>query len=192
MADQFNILDQSLGYLTTQALTVGEATMPRDLAFSSITMTSQSLRLAYFTALKTEAISQVRVITLGTAAGATPTVVRVGIWTTDGTGALLALVGSTPNDTALLASTNTAYTKALSAPFTKQAGQRYAAGLLVVTAAAAPTVGGLAQGGLIGSETTTVAPAVSALVGSQSDLPATVAAGGLTATTNRPYIVLLP
>lgn len=185
--------DQALGYLVQQQLAVGESTLPRDLAQSSITMATQQLRVAYFTALKTESISQVRLLTTGTAAGATPTLVRVGIWTSDGTGALLALAGSTPNDTALLAAASTAYTKALSAAFTKQAGQRYGVGLLVVTAAAAPTVGGLNPAGLGAvSEATTVAPAISALVGGQNDLPATVAAGSLAASTNRPYVVLLP
>jgi len=57
-------------------LTVGESTIGRfNVNSGSITMTSQSLRLAYFTARKSETVASVRLIS-GTAAGATPTLGR--------------------------------------------------------------------------------------------------------------------
>lgn len=190
MADQFNVLDRSTDYWETQALTSGESTIPRLLAdnVASLAMTSQLLRLAFHTAKKTETITQVRVMTGTTAAGATPSLVRIGVYTVDTAGDLT-LVASTANDTALLAGANTVYTKALSASFTKSAGQRYAFGLLVVTAAAAPTiVGALIPGSTEGG----VAPRLNANVAAQADLPATVAAGSLAGTTGIIYGVVVP
>jgi hypothetical protein len=171
------------------ALTTGESTMPRSTPQSAITLSSQTLRLAYFTAKKTETVTQVRVNCVG-AAGATPSLIRVGIWTADAAGALLAQVAATTNDTALLAAGSTNYTKALTASFAKVTGQRYAVGLLVVTAAAAPTVAGSAPtvtAGELGAS-----PKLSGVITGSADLPSTVTAGGVTDSTNRPYVVLLP
>jgi hypothetical protein len=191
VADQFNILDQSSMYLATQQLESGEETVPRHFGgATSTTMTSQTLRLAYFTARKSELISNVRIFSAGTAAGATPSLIRVGIWTADLDGALLALVGSTASDTALLAGTFTAYTKALSASFTKVAGQRYAAGLLVVTAAAAPTIPTL--GANIAGTEAKIRPVISGQVTAQADLPSTLVAGSVGYSMNSPYLVLVP
>lgn len=193
MADNFNICDQSLDYFDVQALAVGESNGPRHLIGSTAVSTgTQNLRLVYFTAKKTEVVSQVRVWSGGTAAGATPSLVRIGVWTTDSTGALLSLVASTANDTALFATQNTAYTKSFSASFTKQAGQRYATGVLVVTAAAAPTLMGLGVGAILAAEALT-APVIGALVSGQSDLPSTLAAGSLSSgTAQLHYAALLP
>jgi hypothetical protein len=177
--------------LAADLLTSGEQTIPRnELNGGTPTMTSQQLRLSYFTARKTETITQVKLWTAGTAAGATPSLVRVGIWTTDATGALLSLVASTTNDTALLATLNTEYTKALTASFTKKVGQRYAVGVLVVTAAAAPTVVGSTMGGQ--NSIMSYSPVRGAGAGSQADLPSSLVAGSIAGSINRPYVVLLP
>lgn len=176
-------------YLNTQALSAGESSVPRDVVMASVTMSSQSLRLAYFTATKTESVATVRVQTTGTAAGATPSLIRVGLYSVAANGDIT-LVASTANDTALLAAQNTMYSKALSAPYTKQAGQRYAVGLLVVTAAAAPTVAG-APVTLVASEVG-LAPKLGGLVSSQADLPASVVSASVSDSANRPYIALVP
>ena len=142
------------------------------------TSTSGRLWLTYFTANRGTPVTTAIVGTGGTAAGATPTLVRIGLWTAAADGSLTALVASTANDTTLLAGTNTAYPKALSATYNPIYGQRYAAGLLVVSGAAMPNIQG----------TTTVTgflnanPRISAYVAGQTDLPATVAAGSLTDT----------
>lgn len=189
MADQFNILDQSLS--EADLLASGEEVFTRRMPMSgSVLSTSQVLRLSYFTARKTETISSVRVFSGGTAAGATPTLCRVGIYTVAADGALT-LIASTVNDTALFASSTTAYTRSLSASFVKQRGQRYALGILVVTGATAPTFPGIA-GGVLPVTEPGMAPRISGQLAAQADLPASIAAGSVTDSQNSPYGVLVP
>lgn len=176
--------------LDPDRLTVGEATYPRSqVSLGSIAMTSQTLRLSYFTARNTEDITQVVMNTANAAAAATPTLIRVGIWTADAAGALLAQVAATPNDTTLLASGTTEYTKALTAGFTKTLGQRYAVGLLVVTAQTVPQMAGHGVGM---SASNARAPKISGAIAAQADLPATAAAGGVAANASRIWFALLP
>lgn len=170
-------------------LASGESTMPRVVAgVTTIAHASQSLRLAYFTASKTETANSVRVLTGSTAAGATPSLVRIGLYTIaangDGT-----LVASTPNDTTLLAVVTTAYTKAFSAGYAKTAGERLAIGVLVVTAAAAPTLVGASS--VIASESA-MAPRLSGLIAAQANLPASFLAASVTDSAFRDYAALLP
>lgn len=180
------------GLMFPDPLDTGEETFQRDLVTSNsvATMTSQLLRLCYFTARKTETITQIKLYSGNTAAGATPTLVRAGVWTSDGTGALLSQVATTPNDTALLAGSLTDYSKSFSASFTKTAGQRYAVGLLVVTAATAPTI--RSTNGNNSAGVTALSPRQCAQVSGQADLPSTLAAGSLTNTSARPFFVLAP
>ncbi|XTP37072.1 hypothetical protein ACORG1_13020 [Mycobacterium sp. TJFP1] len=171
------------------SLTTGEATMSRNYVSSTACSTgNEMLRLTYFTARKTETINSVRVPTGGTAAAATPTLCRIGIYSVDGSGNLT-LVASTANDTALFAASNTAYTKTLSSPFSKVAGTRYAVGVLVVTGGTAPTLTG--QSALHTGEGDQ-APKLFSTVLSQTDLPASVSAGSIGATGHRHYVVLAP
>jgi hypothetical protein len=169
-------------------LTLGESSIfPRELASGTITMSSGNLRLRYFTAKKTETITQVRLQSVG-AAGATPTLVRVGIWTADQAGGLLSLVANTTNDTALLAGATTIYTKALASSWGKVDGQRYAAGLLVVTTFTAPTVIGH---GLDGTQLS-YSPRISGIVSAQTDLPASLVAGSVGNSGTTAQIEMLP
>lgn len=170
-------------------LTVGESTFPRQYAASSRALSTGNMFLAYFTARKTETITQVRLNCI-TAAAATPTLIRIGVWTADDAGALLVQQAATPNDTTLLAAANTDYTKAFSSSFTKTAGVRYAVGCLVVTAAANPIISA-AAGAAPGFEASKP-PRLVGFVGSQADLPASVAAGGVSANNIMLYAVLLP
>lgn len=173
-------------------LTTGEETLSREMADSTAvsSSTSGSLRLTYFTARKSETITQVRLYSGGTAAGATPTLCRIGLYTVAANGSLTALVASTTNDTALFAAANTAYTKSWSSSYAKVAGQRYALGVLVVSGAAMPTFLGRVLGSA--AEASTIAPILSASVSGQSDLPASVALGSLGTSGNRIYAALLP
>lgn len=167
------------------AITTGEETYDRDKINSTAVATgSGSLRLTYFTAKNDEALTSVDMWTGGTAAGATPTLIRVGLWTANAAGQLLALVASTANDTSLLAATNTQYTKAWSA-YTKIRGTRYACGLLVVTGATAPTMTGATFGGQ--SSILGLSPMLCGTLGGQSDLPSS---GSPSAGLNRPYFRL--
>ncbi|MET0416054.1 MAG: hypothetical protein ABW022_08540 [Actinoplanes sp.] len=173
-------------------LTTGEETLLRDAVTSNnLVTTSQGLRLTFFTARKTETITQLRVNSGGTAAGATPTLVRVGIYladaNSDGT-----LIASIPNDTTLFAAINAAYTRTLTAPFVKTAGQRYAWGELIVTAAATPTRAGISIAGVGAAAEPSQPPRLTGVLAGQSDLPASFTSSALAATGQRFYGVLLP
>lgn len=172
-------------------LTTGEEVFDRQqVGSTSIAMTSGILRGAYFTARKTELITQVRMWTGAVAAGATPSLVRVGVWEANDDGSLGSLVASTTNDTALLSAINTQYTKSFAASFRKMRGRRYFVGLLVVTAATAPQMTGAtfgAQGSIFGQS-----PVLGLGLGGQADLPATLSTGSVVPGVSRPYFVLLP
>lgn len=168
-------------------ITSGETSMRRDDATSTaITLSTGVLRLRYFTARKTETITSVSMIS-GTAAGATPTLCRIGVYSVASDGALT-LVASCANDTALFAGATTEYTRSLSASLSKVAGTRYAIGALVVTGASAPTC----YGALVPSAVSGVAPRISGLVSGQTDLPASVAAGSIGDSSHGPYVRLIP
>ena len=169
------------------ALTSGESTLSRrNIITAGATLTSGLVRLTYFTAKKTETITSVRVGT-GTTAAGTPTLCRIGIYEVDGSGNLT-LVASTANDTALWAAQNTTYTKALSASWSKVAGQRYAIGLLFV-GTTAPTIQGqvLSLGDELGQ-----APRLCGGRSGQSDLPSTITVGNVADTSHQCYVAMAP
>lgn len=175
---------------TANSLSAGVSSVERsDVTTQAQPTTSGSLRMAFFTASRSLTAGQVRIISGGTAAGATPTLIRVGLYSIDGSGNGT-LVASTANDTTLLAGTNTVYTKALSSTYEIGSGRRYAAGILVVTGATAPTVQG-ASSSLSGTECQQ-APTISALLSGLADLPASFTAASLTGATGRPYIAFVP
>lgn len=174
-------------------LSVGEAVFDRQfMAVASLATISQNLRLCYFSARKTEVTTQVRVGTGTTSAAATPTLCRIGLYeiADDGGGSLVA---STVNNTALFASTATAYTVPWSASYVKIAGRRYALGVLVVSAVATPTmVGHALLISTFGQAEYAVAPRLNGLLTGQSDLPSTFTDLSLSSPTGRIYAVLLP
>lgn len=137
--------------------------------------TSGRMYLSYCTAYQTRTLTTARVMSGNTAAGATPTLVRLGLFTVAANGDLT-LVASTVNDTALLNTTFTMFGKAYSTPYVTIPGQRYAFGVLVVSGATMPTLMGP---GTIDSSITAAAPRLSAHVPSLSDLPSSVAVGSL-------------
>lgn len=170
-------------------VTTGQETFPRALtAGLTQTLSTGTFRVGYFTAQKSETVVSLRLCSAATAAGATPTLVRFGLYTAAADGAIT-LVASTPNDTTLFAAQNTGYTKALSVAYPVVAGTRYALGALVVTAAAAPTIQGYATG--IAAQSA-VAPRLCAFTSGAADLPSSVTAVGLSDTSSAPYGVLLP
>lgn len=175
--------------LDPDRLTVGEATMRRrDVSSNSVATGSGTMRLGYFTARKTETVTQVRIASGTTAAGATPSLARIGVHSVAANGDIT-LIASTANDTTLFAAASTAYTRALTAPFNKVAGQRYAVGILFVTGATAPTT--LGNGVLPATENGT-APRLSAFITGLADLPASALAAATLDTGLVPYAVLLP
>lgn len=179
-----------LSALTADDLVVGEESMPRELSTNNVTTVSGALRMCLWTARKTEEVTQVRMFTTGTAAAATPTLVRIALAevAADGT---ITLVAATDSDTTLFSSTNTAYTKSFSAPYRKVAGRRYGVGALVVTGAATPVFAGNASA-MISTENGQ-APAIGWVFTGLTDLPAIGAnfASGAASGT-RPYAAVVP
>lgn len=141
---------------------------------SNVSMTSGKLRLTYFNCRQSKTVTIAAVDSGTTAAGATPTLVRIGIYEEAGGGALT-LVGSTANDTLLLAAANASYSKALSASVDLVEGKRYAFGLLVVTSQTAPTVAGVA----INQASANRTPRACAQLDSQIDLPSSISKASL-------------
>lgn len=173
------------------AVAAGEESIPRLVVIASTgALVSQQLHLTYFTAKKTETEASVKVRTGATAAAATPTLCRMGLYSVAANGDI-ALIASTPNDTTLFAAANTAYTKAYSVAAQRVAGTRYARGILVVSAAAMPTFFSSAISTPFGNELAT-APRLAAQVTGQADLPASVAAGSLVNGSMAIYSVGLP
>lgn len=157
----------------------GEATYDPDLAVTAYALVSQRLLLSYFTARRTEAIASLGAVTGNTAAGATPTLCRMGLYSVAGNGDLT-LVASCANDTALFAGTNTRYVRAVTqVGVTKTAGQRYAFAALVVSGATMPNLYGRQPFGSVGAWPDT-ATRTKGRVASQADLPATILAASVT------------
>lgn len=173
-----------------RALTVGEATMDRlNINSTSISLPTGTMRVGYFEATKTETVTKVRILTGGSIPTGV-TLMRVGVFSVadDET---LTLIASTPSDTALLAATNTAYTKNLSASFVKRAGQRYAVGLLAVYSGGSLQVPGQSMAGGISTEAA-LSPRLAAAVSALADLPATQSIGAPQGTAAMPYLAVAP
>lgn len=160
----------------------GEATLVNreDASSSALAATTQTLYLTYFTA-KTRLTSTTVAVPTGGTAAATVTLARIGLYAVDGAGNLT-LIASTANDTNLFNGTNAFFTKSWSQAVTIHKGQRYALGILVV-ATTTPTFNGFSVGAVIGA----IGPRLNAQVGSQSDLPASIAVGSLANTNNVIY-----
>jgi hypothetical protein len=169
--------------------TAGEETMPRWAAsnLTNITLSSGTFRVAYFRARKNETVTQIRMQSGSTAAGATPTLVQFGLYSVDSSGNLT-LLSSISNDTSIFASANTDYTRNMTASVTLAQGQQYAIGAIVVTAATAPTVTGVICG--TGSSNSND-PRLTAVWTGQSSLPSSVTAGSLSTSSSFMYAQVL-
>lgn len=191
--DPHNGASQFANLARLYELNSGETALPRVLGWHDAlgALGTGSMYLTFFKAAKSEAITQIKVATSGTAAAATPSLCRLGIYALTGT--TNTLVASTVSDTALFAAANTFYTKALSATWQKQQGQVYVCALLVVTAAAAPSFTGwqLSPSNLT-HDLMTLAPYVSGAVTGQADLPASFDISGITGVTRAVQFVMLP
>lgn len=176
------LTSSNLGYTEQQALTTGIGTHARDSVSSVATMSTQLMRIGYFTAPKTFAVTNVRLFTGSTSPGV-PTLVRFGLYSIAANGDMDSLLASTANDTTLLNAASTVYTKALQAGYTLVAGTRYAAGLLVVTSNTAPNVAAVPYG----STSITLTPRTCAQRASQSDLPASITDANQALSSVAPY-----
>lgn len=172
-------------------LTTGQMVPSRELMnTNTVSHSSGTLALAYFTADKTETINTLTAYTGTVAAAATPTLCRMGIYEIDASGNGT-LVASTPNDTTLFAATNIVYAKALSAPFTKTAGQRYATAILVTSGVTMPNFHGpLAVATGPSSTVAQLGPATIGRITAQTDLPASFTAAGQIGYQLRSHMLL--
>lgn len=176
--------------LTGNELTVGQSTIPRAEAVAVTQAMSTGVeRFTHFTSKKTETVSQVRVVTGTTAAGATPTLCRIGLYSEASNGDLT-LIASTPNDTSLFAAASTVYTKSFSTPVAITQGQRYSVGILVVTAAAAPTL--LTGLTTLNATECAIFPRLNGTRTALADLADPVTNGTIGATAVQIYAALLP
>lgn len=123
-----------------------------------------------------------------TAAAVTPTLCRVGIYTIDGSGNLT-LAASIASDTTIWSNNGVEYERALDVSFSKVAGTRYAVGSLCVTGQTAPNLAGM-QGSHPGINA--IAPRLAGTIGSQTDLPSSVAVGTIGNTAIRQFFWLKP
>lgn len=173
-------------------LTVGQETLPRDrLVTLAITISSGSLRLTYFTARKSETSTQGRMYSGSTAAAATPTLCRWGLYSIESSGDGT-LVASIANDTTLFAAANTGYLRSWSSSIDTVAGQRYAWGAIVVSGAATPTYVGTGTNGGAYTTIAATAPRLAGIITGQTDLPSSFTAGSVATAANYFYAELLP
>lgn len=167
----------------SDVITSGEFCMDRRHATNNnLTMGGSGwMHFMGWTADKTETVATVTTYTGSVAAGATPTLCRVGIYEVDALGNMT-LVASIANDTTLWSVVFTPYQRTLSSAWSKVAGRRYAFATLIVSGAAMPQM----QGALYGATGTMstimgVLPMGTSSLTGQADLPASVAVGSLTA-----------
>ncbi len=165
-------------------LTSGEEVIPRDMVQNDFGLDSGTVFFSYFTARKTETITQVRTAVAATA-GAALTIARIGIYTISA--GTLTLAQSTANDTALWNVAFTATNKALSGSFSKVAGTRYAVALLAVG-----TTMPVLECIQIRYQSAALAPRIAGELAGQANLPASQAEAGLTAGSRRFQAILLP
>ena len=159
------------------AYTAGVCWPPRNLVTGNGSLTNQGLRLTYFTAPRAETWTSIATSTGTTAAGATPTLCKMGVYLVEANGDLTR-VAVTASDTSLW---NTPSTRtppqAFIAPYAAVAGQRYALAALIVTGAALPSLH--CADPILPAATLSFAPRLAGVVTGQTDLPTSVVAASV-------------
>jgi hypothetical protein len=173
---------------TLGRLAGAQETMPRWAATNGTnnTMVSGAVRFAYFVAEASQTVAHLSLTCGGTAAGATPTLVRYGLYSVDSAGNLTQLA-QTASDTTIFAAAQTSYSRTITATALTQ-GQQYCIAAIVVTAATAPT----AQGALIVGNDGALSPRLCGVLTAQSDLAASYTAGQVNPSTSFVYAAALP
>ena len=161
---------------------------------SAITSTTGLIRLSYFRAIQTLPYTAIRCATGSTPAAATPTVCMMGLYSVASDDSL-AQIAVTQNDTTLFAAANTDYQRSFVASVELVAGTVYAAGAIIVSAAATPTLMGAVSA--MGGVTAASMPAYSAdrpcfSVTGQTTLPPSIAAGSLVVSTSNVHYAIVP
>ena len=173
---------------------VGEFAFDPTATISGTAQTSGSVVLSAFQALRTETITQLRLETGGTAAAATPTLIRLGVYERNPLDNLWTLLASTVGtDLTLFSAANATYTKPLTAPFYKKIGRQYADAYIVVTGVAMPNFHGPSSvgGTAFGTDMQLLTPIKCGRLAGQSDLPATIPGASLVACGSPPHVLNL-
>lgn len=176
------------GVAATEILSAGEeGIFDRHLMTSQPGISNGNMRGTYFVCRKSQTITAIRTLVGGTnQTGAT--LCRIGLYTVDSSDNLT-LVASTTNDTSLWNTANATVDKALSSSYAVVRGTRYAVGLLVVGSSQAPTIGGIQ---LTNSAPGAASRRLAFLIGSQTDLPSSIATGSMTGANILPWAALVP
>lgn len=151
----------------------------RGLSATPLTGFGGTMVLTYYRASKTVTTTNLGMYSGTTAAGATPTLVRFGLYAVAANGDLTLLSG-TANDTTIFSTVNTLYSRPLGAAQQETKGLWYARALLVVSAAAMPSVLGVGTATVSSGLVMAEAPRLTGNLGGQADLPASVPAGTVT------------
>lgn len=176
--------------------------MPRHVARidAAITTGSGSMRLGFFTAQKSETVTQVKTI-VGPTAAVGATLAKIGIFSVanDGTGTLTLVARTADLHTTLwTGAAGTVYTSTFesAASFTKIKGQRYATATLVVGASTYPTLAGWSAYFPAAETGSAAAPRLSGLYSGQTDfgsVGSTISSGSYGDTgVSYAYVALLP
>ena len=160
------------------SFTTGESVASRLGPGGSLQLTTQVVAFSYFTAQRTETVAYVTTYSNSTALTG-GSYAAVGVYTVDGSGNLTKVIDTGDLHTTIWASTFTTYVTALTASFTKVAGQKYAVGFLAVGSGPPKIQAYTPAGGLIATAT----PSMITSLAAQSTLPASVTAGSLGVTT---------
>jgi len=173
----------SANQLIANRITTGQEVYPREFAVTNsvASIATGQVRLTYFTAYATQAVTTLTTYTGTIAAAATPTLAKVGLYSVAANGDLTLMAGST-NDTALWSAVNTAYAKTITSQ-TLTKGNRYAFAQVIVTAAAAPALIMSTPSLMVTGE----APRLTGHITGQTDLPATISAAGIVNNNSRVY-----
>lgn len=170
---QISGLDVVLSDIDT--LDVGEASLDRHATLSGVSYgSSGNMIVTYRRATRTEDITKLS-MSSGTAAGATPSLVKFGVYSVNEITGELTLVASTANTTSTFSAANTTYEVDLSSTWNKVAGTMYAYAVLIVTGTTLPTIIGKSH--LSSNSVAAIlalSPRVSGTVISLTDLPSTV------------------
>ena len=166
-----------------------EFTIDRFLATtSSKTLTNRTIYLSFFTARVTEAITKLRVYT-GQTAAVGATTLQMGVYSVNVATGDLTLIGTTVNDTALLAGTYGQNDATLSSTWSKVAGQRYAIGILQIGATTAAKIGGVY---LACKNLASESPRLYGALAGQSSFPASIGDASLTSNSDFPIFAAIP
>lgn len=167
--------------------TVGQFSLPAELCMASLSAASQQLNATLWVPERTQLVSNIQVH-VGTAAGATPTVIRFGIYSIAGTTATQII--ATPNDTTLLAAAGALSGRNVTTPGVVTRGVPYFICSIVVTGAALPTFGCKAGGAGLNaaSQDAMYGSGLRAMgiIAAQSDLPASFTTTSLSTTVATP------